>query len=337
MSASYLHTCLGLFEEVSKERYGWPFNLKAIEDDVQHLSSKKKISYQDLAYFTNPERWWFDRFWALPSQSQVDAVLEKASFDFHQLSRGNEGSVKERQTIQTLLDVFRSIELVSIILRFVRPDSFGILSPPVEQVLNVRRGFDAVETYLHYLADLRAIRGHYGLHRAADADMALWVLQYKCFSCPPKDPAIKHEFDKDPFMLQRRAKNLVAPLSELPLSRLAQALETVRDDLAGLVGSHSFELAIQERARLEGVPQTTKDTRGRDIPLDLEGIINALHTGKVIDGLTAGKWHSLRQLRNKVVHGKVVAPSPAEIHRLVEEVLAIEQGNAERLGHRQKR
>ena len=337
MSASYLNTCLGLFEEVSKERYGWPFNLKAIEDDVQYLSSKKKISYQDLAYFTNPERWWFDRFWVLPSQSQVDAALGKASFDFHQLSRGNEGSVKERQTVQTLLDVFRSIELVSIILRFIRPASFGILSPPVEQVLNVRRGFDAVETYSHYLSDLRAIRDHYGLHRAADADMALWVLHYKCFSSPPNDPAIKHEFEKDPFMLRLQAKNLVSPLSELPLSRLAQALATVRDDLAGLVGSHSFELAILERARLEGASQTTKDEHGRTVPLDLEGIISALHGKKAIDGLTAGKWHSLRQLRNKVVHGKVIAPTPAEIRHLVEEVLAIEQGNAERLGHRQKR
>lgn len=337
MSASYLHTCLGLFEEVSKERYGWPFNLKSIEDDVQHLSSKKKISYQDLAYFTNPERWWFDRFWVLPSQSQVDAVLEKASFDFHQLSRRNEGSVKERQTIQTLLDVFRSIELVSIILRFVRPDSFGILSPPVEQVLSVRRGFDAVETYLHYLSDLRAIRNHYGLHRAADADMALWVLHFKCFTTPPKDFKIKQQFDRDSFMLQLRAKNLVAPLSELTLSRLAQALETVRDDLAGLVGSHSFELAIQERGKLEGVPQTTKDKHGRTVPLDLEGIISALHGKKSIDGLTAAKWHRLRQIRNKVIHGKVIAPSLAEIRDLVEEVLAIEQGNAERLEHGQKR
>lgn len=131
MRASYLHTCLGGFEEVSKERYGYRFDLKAIEDDVQHLHTKRRINSKDLAYFANPDRWWFDRFWVLPAPPQLDAVLEKTSFEFHQLSRENEASVKEGQTIQTLLDVFRSIELVSIILRFVRPDSFGILSPPL--------------------------------------------------------------------------------------------------------------------------------------------------------------------------------------------------------------
>lgn len=168
MNGTYLHTCLGLFEEVSKERYGRPFNLNAIEGDVHHLRTKKTITYQDLVYFTNPERWWFDRFWVLPSSNQVDTLLGKASFDFHQLSRGNEGSAKERQTVQSLLDIFRSIELVSIILRFVRPVAFGILSPPVEQVLSVRRGFNAVETYSHYLSDLRTIRDHYKFQRAAD-------------------------------------------------------------------------------------------------------------------------------------------------------------------------
>lgn len=328
MAATYLHFCLGQFGEVSKERYGWPFDLKGIEDDVRHLRTKKKITSKDLVYFTDSKRWWFDRFWVLPSSTQVDALLENAAFDFHQLSRGNEGWVKERQTIESLLGVFRSIELVSIILRFVRPESFGILSPPVEQVLCVRRGFNAAETYLHYLSDLRAIRDHFKLPRAADADMALWVLHYMCFTNPPINPGIKQEFNEDPFMLKLRAKNLVAPLSELTLSRLAQAFGTVRDDLAGLVGAYSFESAIRNRAALKGAVQTAIDDRGRTYDMDLEGIINALRISKSIDSLTAAKWHRLRLIRNKVIHGKVTAPSPAEIRDLVEEVLAIEHGNS---------
>ena len=324
---SYLHTCLGQFEEVSKARYGWPFDLKGIEDDVKHLRSKKKITSRDLVYFTDPKRWWFDRFWVVPTPTQVEALLEKATFDFHQLSRGNEGSAKESQTIKSLLDIFRSIELVSIILRFVRPESFGIISPPVEQVLSVCRGFDAGQTYSHYLGDLRAIRDHYEFQRAADADMALWVLHYFCFTTPPKSAAIKQDFNKDRFMLNIRAKNLVAPLSELPLSRLAQALETVRDDLAGLVGAHSFESAIRERALIRGVTVTAKNERGKTYPLDLEAVINALRDEHHIDNLTAGKWHRLRLVRNKVIHGKLTAPSAPEIRDLVDEVLSIEQGN----------
>ena len=337
MSASYLHTCLGLFEEVSKERYGWPFKLKAIEDDVRELSgSKKKISYQDLSYFTNAKHWWFDQFWVLPSQSQVDEKLEGRTFAFWQLSRGNEGSLKERQTIQALLDIFRSIELVSIILRFVRPESFGILSPPVEQVLSVRRGFNAVETYLHYLFDLRAIRDNYELPRAADADMALWVLHYKCFSSPPKDSALKHEFEKDPFMLHLRAKNLVAPLSELPLSRLAQALETVRDDLAGLVGCYAFERGIRERVKIENVKVEVKKKNGSKDVLDLKDLIDALLGLGKITTVEHGKWSRLRGLRNKVFHATTGWPTAVEIRDLVKTVLEIEQGNFQRLGGKGK-
>lgn len=330
MSAGYLQTCLGQFEAISRQRYGWPFNLKAIEGEVRHLRSKSKITYPDLAYFTNPKHWWFDRFWVLPSSPQIDNALKNASFDFHQLSRGNEGSSKELHTIEDLFDVFRSIELVSIILRFVRPDSFGILSPPVEQVLCVRRGFNAAETYLHYLSDLRAIRNHFKLPRAADADMALWVLHYSCFTDPPIDPSIKQAFNQDPFMLNLRAKNLVAPLSELTLSRLAQALGTVRDDLAGLVGAYAFESAIRERATLEGITQTTRNERGRSLDLDLESVIDMLRQAKVIDVLTAAKWQRLRLIRNKVIHGKISAPSSAETRDLIEEVLSIEQGNVTR-------
>jgi hypothetical protein len=338
MSASYLHTCLEQFEEVSKKRYGWPFKLKAIEDDVRGLSSsKKKISYQDLAYFTNKKHWWFDQFWVLPAQSQVDEKLEGMTFDFWQLSRDNESSSKESQTIQDLQKVFRSIELVSIILRFVRPDSFGILSPPVEQVLSVRRGFDAVETYLHYLSNLRAIRNHYKLPRAADADMALWVLHYKCFTSPPEDPEIKQQFDQDPFMLQLRAKNLVEPLSELSLSRLAQAWEVVRSDLAGLVGCYAFERSIRERAKIEHVKLEVKKKDGSKDAPDLKDLIDALLAqGKIIT-LEHGKWSRLRGLRNKVFHAIAGSPTAAEIRDLVKTVLEIEQGNVERLGHRQKK
>jgi len=51
--------------------------------------------------------------------------------------------------VAALLEVFKSVELVSIILRFVKPEHYGIISPPVERVLDVQRGSDAVETYLN--------------------------------------------------------------------------------------------------------------------------------------------------------------------------------------------
>src|SRR5262249_55220651 len=158
----------------------------------------------------NRKHWWFQRYWVLPSVEEIKTELTDGKFDFWHLSRKNEGSRKERGILEELVHVFRSIELVSIILRFIRPESFGILSPPVERVLDVRRGSSGVETYLNYLRNLRQIRDHYpGLKRAADADMALWVLHERCFTDDLLDQGIKNDYQQDPFMLHLRAANLV--------------------------------------------------------------------------------------------------------------------------------
>ena len=264
----------------------------------------------------------------LPSSTDVDPHLEDKTFDFHQLSKNNEDTHKERAVINDLLLAFRSIELVSIILRFIRPESFGILSPPVERVLDVRRGSGAVETYINYLRDLRKIRDHYeGLPRAADADKALWVLHEKCFSEPPEDPAMKQEYERDVFMQRLRAANLVAPLESLSLPRLAEALETVRNDLAGLVGCYAFEDGVRKRAELNKIPLRAKDSSGRIVNRKMHEIIDELHNRKVISDLTAGIWRRLQGIRNDVFHAKVTAPTERDIRDLVQEVIEIDVSN----------
>ena len=151
MPDHYLVRCLKQFEEVSRTKYdGKSFNLEAIEDDVRTLrQARRKLKVSDLESFRNKDHWWFERYWVLPSSTDVDPRLEDKTFDFHQLSKNNEDTHKEQAVINDLLSAFRSIELVSIILRFIRPESFGILSPPVERVLDVRRGSGAVETYMN--------------------------------------------------------------------------------------------------------------------------------------------------------------------------------------------
>jgi len=329
MPDHYLVRCLRQFDEVSRAKYEKPFNLKAIENEIRFLRQpKRKLRVSDLACFRDKDHWWFERYWVLPSSADVDPHLADKTFDFWELSKNTENTPKERAIIEDLLSAFRSIELVSIILRFLCPESFGILSPPVERVLAVERGRDAVGTYLNYLRNLHEIRDHYkGLPRAADADMALWVLHEKCFATQPADPVIKHEYEKDGFLRQLRTANLVAPLKGLPLPRLAEALEKVRNDLAGLVGCYAFEEGLRKRAELEGLRLTKRDERGCVKPLDLVEIINTLHGRKIITAIDARKWHVLREIRNKVFHAEIDAPSEDEIQALVQEVIEIDVCN----------
>jgi hypothetical protein len=52
----------------------------------------------------------------------------------------------------------KNIELVSIVLRFVDPYNFGMFTPPVEKLLETKREYNYVETYINYLNDLKKIK-----------------------------------------------------------------------------------------------------------------------------------------------------------------------------------
>ena len=113
----YLHSCLAAFREVSERLYGWPFDLAAIENGVSHLQGRT-LTYQDLAFFVAKERWWFEKFWVFPPEEKISPALAARPIDFSHPPK------KQKRVITDLLDVFKSIELVSIVLRFVRPDAY---------------------------------------------------------------------------------------------------------------------------------------------------------------------------------------------------------------------
>lgn len=333
MAENYLHECLGQFPEVSKKRWeeGKPFDLEVLEKKVKGLRSRE-VSVQDIhrhfdQYFKDTEHWWFDKHWLLPSLNDLSQKQQERTFSFHQLSKKN-----EKKVIRDLLEVFRHIELVSIILRFIRPDFFGILSPPVEHVLSLRRGKDHVETYLNYLDDLRSIRDEskFGLNTAAEADMALWVLEHKCHVEEMKDERIKKEFEKDEFMLQLRAKNLVAPLRDISLARRAIAFHTIDNDLAALTGCYALEKYVAKLAIIEKVEEDAKrlaKLAKKERPT-LEHRIKALESkGKLsFLPLGSGDLKYLRDLRNRVFHGEEISKiGGKKLEWLVETVLKLEQ------------
>jgi len=329
---TYLHDCLRQFAEVSKKQWKRPFNLEALEAEVEDLRNSKKLSIAKLQCFKNTEHWWFDKYWRLPSAADLPPDVEEVFFDFHQLSKGNEGKPKEQRVIEDLLQAFLSIELVSIILRFIRPDSFGILSPPVEHVLDLRRGRDAVQTYLNYLRNLRSIRDKYKFDTAAKADMALWVLAQKCYGIGTTgDPKIRQEYEKDRFMLRLRAENLVKPLGNLSPAWLATALHTVDDHLAALVGCWALEKSIKEWAKIEGVERKAVNlAKKANEKLNLRHYIEALPDKGKFFSVDRGMLHHLREIRNKVFHAEVREPTPKYVSELVETVLEIEQGLSNR-------
>ncbi len=307
----YLHSCLRDYPAICLQKYGITFDFGAIESKVRRLRRKTELTYKDLSYFESPEHWWFKRFWVFPPESSLTPALKGVTFDFWNLTDGNESTL-----IRQLLYAFKSIELVSIILRFIRPENYAIFSSPVQRLLDIRRGGDPVETYLNYVRDLRGIRTHYGFRRLADVDMALWVLHEKCFGIL-RDSEIEKAFHEDTFLLRLRAKNLVAPLAELTDAQLANALVEVKPDLASLVACHALETLIRQFAARNGMPST-----GPGLPL--EEVIESLPNFGPVTPVRKGKWQMLRAARNELVHSGTL-PGLRERAILIEEVIQLEK------------
>ena len=287
---NYLQTCFEAFGEVIEKKYSRPFDLRAIENSVKHLRREVPLSYADLQQFESPKYWWFEKFWVFPPEHQVSSSLKKRKFNFWILPK------HEDEVVRSLYEAFKSIELVSIVLRFIKPENYGIISPPVERVLDVRRGSDAVETYLNYLKDLRAVAKHYQFARVADADVALWVVHEKCYG-ESKDHKVEKEYHADGFLLSLRAENLMGHFfGQYSHADLAKALAPVNGQLAGQIGGIAFERMVRKRLRGE--------TKNNVADKDLKAVIDDLRDRGVIDALTAGQWHRARRVRNKAIHGE---------------------------------
>lgn len=312
---SYLHRCLSDFRDVSGQLYKrGPFDLRAIEQKVQHLRGRRPLTYQDLAFFVSPEHWWFEQFWVFPPEEKVSPALRRRTFDFWHLPKNQD------QVLEGLFDVFKSIELVSIILRFIKPEAYGIISPPVERVLDVRRGSDALETYRNYLDNLEAIRRHYDFRRAADVDMALWVLHERCFGTH-RDPDIASAYATDRFMLKLRAHNLIEHLlKDRSYGEVAEAVQEIDERLAAVLASHTFELQLRTFGEILGISPAISGMK-------LSELIEAFPS-RSIDPIRRGVWKRLKGFRDALFHNGAV-PRADQIADLVREVRRLEADTAE--------
>lgn len=306
----YLRRCLREFPEICRLKYGTPFDPAAIEEKVRHLRCRTTLACTDLEHFESPDLWWFRRFWVFPPREQIEPALGTSAFDFWNLPGSN-----EPETVRGLLHIFKSIELVSIILRFVRPEHYAIYSAPIQHMLDIRHGRDLVQTYLAYLENLRELKSHHYFERVADMDMALWVLHEKCYG-QLRDGEIEAAYREDDFILQLRVGNLVAPLAALSEARLARALAGVKPGLAALIACHQLEILLRRLAgqlRLAEVEETTP----------LESVIDRLpHCGPV-NPMRKALWKSLKSIRNDLIHNGR-QPGPQERRLLLHEVGRLE-------------
>lgn len=170
------------FNSISEKRFGKKVNFQPIEEELGKLKKGGALTYEHLELISNPQYWPFQNFWMWPSKEQIEDKLKDTEDLFKDIDKKfneEEKRIPGEEDIFRKLhyNIFKHIELASIILRFICPEYYGIYSPPVCRILNPPRGKSYTEEYLNYLKKLREWTDIYGLGKVAFTDMFLWALE----------------------------------------------------------------------------------------------------------------------------------------------------------------
>jgi hypothetical protein len=216
----------------------------------------------------------------------------------------------DEDAIGTLQSILKNIEIVSVILRCMDPMNYGIISAPVENLLNIQ-GHTQENKYIGYLRNLGELRDEYGFERIADVDMALWTLANILNSTTLRHHSVYGEFYQDyldsPNAIKKiRARNSLQQISdEKPLFKAELFLDTDYE-LAGIIAGRELERNVKAYCRKVGVELFTRKHKGE---------IHFLYVPELLDRLTEirrlsseesdkakGWWQSRTELTHKDKH-----------------------------------
>jgi hypothetical protein len=199
----------------------------------------RHLPYRMIKKLTRREHWNFDEFWMIPGWWRYRKHIRQTRGLFRDLPEN------ERYAISVLYGIFKNIEVVSIILRFIDPDNYGIISPPVRCALGMKARDNYVDEHLDYLSALRMYALEYGFERAADADVALWALVEKCLrakdaQCPnfkkyqEKLIKIEEEYIRKSQLFKKMEEEILEVMGEEETRKQAE-LERMRKELRDLM------------------------------------------------------------------------------------------------------
>jgi len=276
------HRLYGEFVERSSDKRVAPGRL---EEALSEAKAKRQIGTEELRLIEESPDWPYPQWWPrLSAQFGEPLWLPR----------------DKAKTIRSLQDRIKYIEVVSVALRFIFPEEFGIISPPVMGLLNLAPSGDHEEDYLRYLSVLEDIRQHYeGLEDIADVDMALWVAAHLDST---DYPGILEEMHQDQVFQEIRLVNMLDGVgrdwkrSERARLTLAEVLLKHDHVLAALVAARCFESKVKEmaahwRITADGFP-SEKKLGALARRLDKEA-------GAVPEGVSLG---ALTAHRNAAVH-----------------------------------
>ena len=291
----YLHDCLELHGEVAALRYGKPQRLGELERRVEAMKADGSALWDVIRAIHSYDSFPADMFGFLP-EVKIEAQLKDGDWHLRWQTPG-------RVLIDGLFAIFRQIEPVSLILRFIDPAHYGIMSGPVAAILGVRPRRKATATYNAYLKALGEIARRRGFDRIADVEMALWALQVGALAdelLPPTQcKSLARSYRNDALLQQLQTRNLIMQLfREKSKLDIAESLLTTDVALAGQIAGIEFEQIVGKRLGMPGLDDS------------LEVIINRARHPDL------ARLHDARRIRNRAIH-EPKSLKRADVERLI--------------------
>ena len=333
--SDYLHECLERHGEVSRVLYGSRQDLQAIERFSAHVVDTGRLGFEDVEAIMDAGFWHGGTFWQWPTHEEFMDRCETGAVEDLWSLPGRQNAIIDR-----LLRIFRHIEPVSVVLRFVDPANFGILSAPVEKILEIGPTHRPREKYLKYVKDLRSLRSERHFNNAAEVDMALWVMSEvidanrsrsdRLQNVVPESNRWIREFWNDRTLREIRVANLTSSLfGTMTMAEFAEALvprdarRTKSDQmhLAGRIAAIEFESAVMRISRCAS--GMNGNDRGGS-----ESLAKAVRTIEMSEN-TRDRWTKSVGIRNAAVHGDHLTRS--DVEELIREMRAAVD-RAQRLG-----
>ncbi|MBI1817580.1 MAG: hypothetical protein HYR72_21600 [Deltaproteobacteria bacterium] len=298
----WIQEFLTLFPNATEQVTGKRQDLGGIERQLVRARNTLEVTSADLRVVEESNDWAYAKWWP-PLSSGLQGSFKLPENLGQRRSR--------REAVQVLYEKVRDIEVASVILRFVCPRYFGIISPPVMHLLNLTPK-ESIETYLTYTEILQTLADHYRMERVADIDMALWTAAQLYIS--PLYAELTKQMNGDAFFQETRLRNLVANLRlESGVSdRLlfAKVLLDHEHVIAGVIAARAFE----DLCRKIAIRLTIPDSKfGYDLVRKIESPRNLRALG-----ITRGDVSEPFRLRNDAVHGDISHREARQLVELVE-------------------
>jgi hypothetical protein len=262
IGAFHLKQLRDMFPRISEIALGKP-NLEGIEEEFRPLSrGEEEFSLKHIEILKDTEHryWRFLDWWRMPEikQSEID--------DLKRLFRIPRPPVEE--ITKSLLAILKYIEITSCFLRFTDPVSYGILSPPVENLLNVR-GNTPWQKYISYLEALKKLRIEYAFSRNADVDMALWTLAHILNSAELRHSdsecidIVKAYYSKPNQIKRISAKNSLDQfLDEKDYLNIADMFVENNHAIAAFIAGREIERMLKDLCKKNNIATKYKDSKG---------------------------------------------------------------------------